>query len=280
MRNLFGDMVDDKRILTIAFPAPQLADNWVMGTYDIAPTILDLLEIRHNQQFFYGRSSVLDNSDKNYVTRKDDWIKGDLKKNQPGDCSQNLEIGEHPMNSCHKTELLRLTQRVLNSFGERPSDHLSCIYFDLIRVEDKKNSSEYEITISGKSAYKTFTEFGAYIRDINPGYYLIELNKNNDILDKSYFSLDERPQTLLSNQLKFWDTENQMILIYLPDSETTILPVLSEALRRLQISAEDGAVYVYQPHKNGPALKTYPINGLPFSLDRDTCNDLFQLDFG
>jgi len=276
MRNLFGDMVEDKRILTIAFPAPQLIDNWVMGTYDIAPTILDLLEVRHNQSFFYGRSSVLDNSQKNYVTRKDDWIKGELKNNQPGECSHDLEIGEQPMNSCYKANLLRLTQRVLNSFGERPSDHLSCIYFDLVRVKHKRDSSEYDVTISGKSAYKTFTEYGAYIRDIKPGFYLIELNKNNDILDKSYFSLDERPQYLLSNQLNFWNTDNQMILIYLPDLATNITPVLSEALRKLQISAEHGAVYIYQPHQSGPALKTYPINNFPFSLDRDTCNELFQ----
>jgi hypothetical protein len=273
MYGLFGEMVDDRRLLTIAFPAQQLAPDWRMSTYDIAPTLLDLLQIGHDQEFLYGRSVIQDEKARPYVTRYYDWVDGKLVSRPKGGCEQQVRFGEEAMNLCVSDKLMGLTQNFHERYSSRPAGKFSCIFSDAIRISRKQNEPGFELVFAGQGARKSFTRNGYFIRKIEAGFYLVELNENNDILTRDYYNLSGEDLNKMQIRLAFWPASKRLMLAYLSGPEP--LPdTLLERLHRRQISARQSFVYISPYNKLHAYVEEFNLEQSPFSMSSETCQGI------
>jgi hypothetical protein len=273
MYSLFGDMVDDRRLLTIAFPAPQLTPGWRMSTYDVAPTLLDLLHIGHDQEFLYGRSVIQDEKTRPYVTRYYDWVDGKLLSRQKGDCEQDVRFGDEAMTQCISNKLMGLTQKFHERYSSRPAGRFGCIFADAIRISRKQDEPGFELVFAGQGARKSFTRNGYFIRKIESGFYLVELNENNDILARDYFNLSEEDLNKMRIRLALWPTSKRLVLVYLSGPEPLPDTILEPLLLR-QITARQSFVY-FSPYNKLPAyMKEFDLEQSSFSMSSETCQGI------
>jgi hypothetical protein len=270
MVGLFGDMVDDRRLLTVAFPATQLTPNWRMSTYDIAPTLLDLLQIGHNQEFLYGRSVIRDEKPRPYVTRYYDWVDGKLLSRPKGGCEEDVSFGDEAMTRCISNKLMGLTQNFHERYSSRPVGRFSCIFSDAIRISRRPDEPGFELVFAGQGARKSFTRNGYFIRKIEPGFYLMELNENSDILTRDYYNLSGEDLDKMQIRLALWPTSKRLMLTYLSGSEP--LPdALLERLRKRQIVARQSFVY-FSPYNKLPAyVEEFDLEQSSYSMSSKTC---------
>lgn len=87
MRELFGDMVNDRRLVTIV-AGGKLPWDVPMASYDLAPSILDLLGVQHNSSFIFGTSASANNHHRDFfATHYGDYMKGKFIDNSPSKCT-------------------------------------------------------------------------------------------------------------------------------------------------------------------------------------------------
>ena len=114
MRELFGARVDDRRLVAITNYADPLPER-PLSTYDLAPTVLSMLDVTHNASFVYGRSLLEPSADDpRHVTRYLDWDRGTMIHNLGAECGGDQTW---PLTSCGKARLLSLTSQVLDYYS-------------------------------------------------------------------------------------------------------------------------------------------------------------------
>ena len=144
MKSLFGDTVHDHRLpLIVMGPRPDIPAARIGALYDLAPTILDLLQIRHNVRFPLGRSLLGTAASRDYFFSldygrvffdafKEDYIRQKMKAScvaQPADGPLHF-----PLMPCERRELSALlssqwesltnSQPRLNCTSESPAEIL------------------------------------------------------------------------------------------------------------------------------------------------------------
>lgn len=271
MRKLFGDMVEDRRILTLAWPAPALPENWPMATYDVAPTLLDLLDIGHNQQFLYGDSALAKPESRFFVTRYYDWVDGKRANASEGSCGQPLAGPSSPMNQCHKRKLLLATQAKLDSFAGEVEERLDCVDHALLDVNFDNESQSYLVNVDGKSVEETFIWEGYYLKNPRGGFFVIELNGSNMIRARDYYSLDMKYQSTLASRLRTWPKHRRLFMLYLEQDGTSVSEELAEVMQKTGIELEGSGVYLADPAGAGPRHPFMPINDMPFRIGLQGC---------
>lgn len=131
MRELFGDDVNDKRLLTmVSLPpdavrvaGPKLAADASVNT---APTVLDLLGIDHNVTFLLGRSRFrLPGGPEYILTRREDYLDGHPVENDVARCDAPPE-GDTPitlpLDDCAKRRALDALRTLNLSYARAGSD--------------------------------------------------------------------------------------------------------------------------------------------------------------
>ena len=270
MVGLFGDMVDDRRLLTLAFPAPQLTPDWRMSTYDTAPTLLDLLGIEHDQEFLYGRSVIQEEKSRPYVTRYYDWVDGKLLSRQNGSCDLDVSFGDEALTQCMSSKLMGLTQQFHEHYATRPAGKFSCVFSNAIRISRNRNEPGFELVFAGQGARKSFTRNGYFIRKIEAGFYLVELNENNDILARDYYNLSPEDLDKLQIRLATWPPSKRLMLTYLSGAEPLPETIL-ERLRKRQLTARQSFVYFSAYNKLPAYVEEFSLQQNSFSMNSDTC---------
>jgi len=144
MVRLFGSSVQDSRIplIVLGDGIPISRSNSGAG-YDLAPTILDLLEVSHNASFIMGRSLLRDQErPEYYFGRRFDIYKGDevfpaevpCRERQPGE-SGTLIL---PLSRCDKETLFQRTLELTQAYSVQPLP-LNCSSERPIRVTAPKH---------------------------------------------------------------------------------------------------------------------------------------------
>lgn len=115
MRRLFGDAaVEDRRLPLLVIGAgagrePQVSSG---ASYDLAPTLLDLLGIQHDARFALGRSLLQEGNERDWFpTRYRDVYQGQYFDASETRCREEDEPLEPPLPSCDKNILKALLQQ-------------------------------------------------------------------------------------------------------------------------------------------------------------------------
>lgn len=135
MKRLFGDdAIEDRRLPLIVLgndmPAAQVKDG---ASLDLAPTLLDLLDVQHDAVFALGRSLLRAESRREYFpSRYLDVFRGKVIEAAEGSCN-GPSPPDLPLNRCDKDSLLTLL-RVQHHAFSRPVTHLSCKQAERTRI--------------------------------------------------------------------------------------------------------------------------------------------------
>ncbi len=180
MRALFGEAVDDRRLPLIII-GPNLPDAAVShgASYDLAPTLLELLGVVHNAQFALGRSLVSNASRPNLqLTRYLDLLDGELISNNPARCTESGSDGVEPtlrLDSCGKMAFLDVLTSIAEQFAEPPARAV-CAPARLTRVRVPQNPGDAaEFEVGGQDQSELFSWFGVPVKTSSPGLYVISL---------------------------------------------------------------------------------------------------------
>ena len=274
MHDLFGEMVNDRRILTLTWPERNLPPDWPMATFDIAPTLLDLLGIKHNQHFLYGQSVLKPAADRFFVTRYGDWVAGRLQNSKDSSCESPIDGRTSPLSKCQKRKLLVATQAKLDSFASRPENQLSCLTPDFLEVDQIDGADSYSIKLGQQDARQAFTREGYYLNKLEAGFYVVELDQYNDLLAGNYFSLSDDDQSRLARRLKAWPQQHRLMLVYLAEPDHAVTEPLATAMKDLGLDLQGSAVQVAYADGDKGTSERYPIDSMPFSLGWEKCQQL------
>ena len=256
MRELFGDVVEDKRLVSIIindgigtpFTRP-------MASYDLAPTLLDLLEIDHNAHFLLGKSSLRDDSGSPYFyTRYGDFAKIDsieskknrslfpwkgkgltdwyLVHNNQSLCESNdIEYSDItiPLDPCEKKSFMLAMETILNQFNWYQENQK--IFFEKGTFVGVNNDNSISIKNGKKYLEHSFSRKGRFVDPEKDGIYLMLSDKNDYIESMTYFdlSLEEDRKKIMSDIWTETKLPKNFLLIYKP---TSIAQQWEEALKK------------------------------------------------
>ncbi len=187
MKRLFGEMVKDRKLLALVNQPLPFEQMPPFAGYDIAPTLLDLLHIKHDVTFLYGRSLFSkDKKKQKHVTRYNDWKNEQLVGNQPGSCE---EQPSWPLNKCHKKELINYTNQVIAKFSHtEPKEQLPC---DLT-LSLQHAQEQTALLLDNKNHFSHFYYKGYRLdpQKIKTGIWGFSISEHNEIIDHIYFKKD------------------------------------------------------------------------------------------
>ncbi len=190
MRKLFGDQVTNRQLIGLTNSKSALPDTPV-SSYDIAPSVLDLLEINHNAKFLFGMSVFDDNKiNHKHTTRYGDWLGLEIVANNKGDCIENQPV-QWPMNACEKRQLLKLTNSILSQYT-RSSDNenLACDLSVSVNLVEMEGS----VKINGVNHFKHFYQGGRFLKakKVESGIFLFEIDGKDQIINHLYYPFNKK----------------------------------------------------------------------------------------
>lgn len=217
MSEVFGDLVNDRRLIGFTNQKTQGHID-AMASYDLAPTVLQWLDISHNAQFLFGRSITDEkHSSHKHLTRYRDWLQGKLVKN-PKDCQKsNNEI----LNVCNKNQLGSwITQQHRLMSKQNRLHSLSCepqITVDLA-------SETKIIKVDGVNLYELFHHNGYYMkkRQYDSGWFILELNGEREITELKYWKDKDLSDENWQQKLNF-NIESDALLVKVSTTDPLII---------------------------------------------------------
>ena len=182
MVRLFGSSVQDSRIplIVLGDGIPISRSNSGAG-YDLAPTILDLLEVSHNASFIMGRSLLRDQErPEYYFGRRFDIYKGDevfpaevpCRERQPGE-SGTLIL---PLSRCDKETLFQRTLELTQAYSVQPLP-LNCSSERPIRVTAPKHPvGPISFIVNGRDLASRFSWRGRIAHPNDQGMFILSFS--------------------------------------------------------------------------------------------------------
>lgn len=247
MKTLFGEMVGDRTLMGLTNYTEPLPDA-PLSSYDLAPTILDMLGVQHNANFLYGQS-LFSNSkaSQKYATRYLDWDKDSMSlvSNNAGKCTAVSKSLSWPLNSCDKQNLLVQTNHLLEFYSDKvPEEPLSCSVNIQFTDDNTDEDKGYQLLIDDINHFKHFYYEGYLLNSLNldSGFFAFELNNNMKITDHLYF----KNTTAGAEQFVNWQSNNSNhLLVILKTANKEILQKLA-----INIDNQDMDIQVLQYTKN------------------------------
>lgn len=209
MKKIFEDNVYDRRLVGITNYSRPI-DHQPLASYDLAPSILDWLNINHNALFLYGVSSENpEQGEHKHITRYSDWLNGQLVNNHHEDCG--IQPDSKILNKCEKENLLNWTQWIQSKYSkELNQPEVDC---DLNLVV-KLNDQEKIISLNGENFYDQFHSNGFFLktRQVTEGYFLFDIDNDNFIEKLSYLKLDDVNAKYIQDEIKNDNSNHSLIL--------------------------------------------------------------------
>lgn len=190
MKTLFGKTADDRHLFGITNYTLD-SSNIALSSYDLAPTLLDMLNINHNAVFLFGQSLFKKNSQhQKYVTRYGDWDNSGMILNQTGQCAAENTL-EWPLNSCQKQQLLSLTSQLLEYYSfKEPTESLSCdLDVEFVKNTDENGLVNWSLLLNQINHFDHFYSGGFLLKSsrISSGSFVFVLNDDLEIKSHLFF---------------------------------------------------------------------------------------------
>ncbi len=207
MRELFGGKVEERRLVGLT-NYPQVTDE-KLSSYDLAPTLLDMLKINHNASFLFGQSlfQKLPNQQQ-YVTRYEDWLGDTMKFNPKGDCEESQKAS-WPLNSCEKQILLNLTSQLLEHYSIKDTpEPLSCeLDIKFIYEKNEFEKWQWSLWLNEEDHFEHFYHKGYLLKTLNyrAGIFIFVLNDQLAIEKHIFIEKNDEAESNFSRVLQSID---------------------------------------------------------------------------
>lgn len=287
MKELFGEMMYDKRLVTIIVGA-DFPWKTPMAAYDLAPSILSLLSIDHNADFILGTSVFKPNHRTDFFTsRYGDFVNGRYYDNNPARCSGlpnhgNLSL---PFDSCGKKLLISSINMYHRQFS-----HPKIVSAQKTICENRipfevdlpgQDSSIMEVNLGGQSQGTLYSQQGWPIKSNRRGAYLLESDSYGNDVHRRFYDLKKRGQLYLLKDLQLLEKGRFVSLIFRLDKSITILPEVYRYLQKVSVkfadkSPKNSVLVGFTPliPENTVTVQSRLSTPLSYKLNQRTCNDL------
>jgi hypothetical protein len=243
MERLFGDAAHDTRLQLIVLGENLARPQHERGAgFDLAPTLLDLLGIRHNARFALGRALTKPHDRPDYlVTRRGDIHAGRPVHNAPGGCDQadaKLEGPPSlPLSACEKRDLLDLLHELTAAYSHQP-EPIDCSRETAATVRVPTGEvGPVRFTINGRDWSNRFSWRGRMTHPTEPGLYALALDREGRPLAASFLPAERiaaaEPEPLPEDVMK----AHALLVAWRPESGSAvdlsgILPMLPARISR------------------------------------------------
>ena len=217
MKRLFGaDAVNDRRLPLLVLGKDLPSSSVASGaSYDLAPTVLDLLDVQTDVRFALGRSLLRPESSRDYYpTRFIDFHHGEVARLKDAGC--DTSIPAPPLTVCEKNSLLTLLRVQNAGYSIQTSTQLDCAVDDGIRIHVPAGQDEaIRFFISGEDHASRFTWKARASQENKPGLFIAAFSPQGELLDRIFMHAHEAvalkaPPTIdgASQHLFVWRSES------------------------------------------------------------------------
>ncbi len=244
VREHFPNLDVDPRLLNIIID-PDLLFSYpeqVNVAYDLAPTLLDILQVDHNTQFTWGISVF---ARRNYhVSRRfrgPDTNKLDFHVTANRECRQQQGPLTIPLDDCEHNRLLSLSDKYLYGFyDEEVIQPGLCNAEQDVQVEVGTQLEPVSIRFMGAELANSFAHKGRPLVPTSPGFYLFIKASHSTAPSYNFYGLDHVYwQMRLVDTLMELNATDQLILVYKPNDGITIIEPLERLMRDYGFSEQD-----------------------------------------
>jgi hypothetical protein len=283
MRRLFGEETLERRRVPFIVLDPRHRKSMVSkgAAYDLAPTILDLAGIKHNNLFSLGRSLLQPAAERNYFFRRYGDVLSGVDGNYPhGVCETDVWVDDEmgvPLTPCQRQSMKTLLSSQIRNFSKQPAK-LECDKPALTHVRlPSAIESPIEFFISGKNQSDRFVMFPSRVAPESLGLFVARVEQNSEIFDRSF--IPEESLKAMDKPLEITDKDLGWFVIWHGTSTETLPSWLD--LSRAQIRTPNAALWLIRV--DGKELNWLPgisvgINQPHWVMEKETCDNLLALD--
>jgi hypothetical protein len=283
MRRLFGDETLERRKVPFIVLDPKSRKSEVSNgaAYDLAPTILDLAGVQHNNRFALGRSLFQPEAERNYFFRRYEDVLFSVADNYShGVCETDVWMDETmgvPLTPCQRQSMKTLLSSQIRNLSKQPAK-LECDKPALTHVHlPPVIEAPIEFFISGKNQSDRFVMVPRRVAPDSLGLYLARVEHNTEILDRTF--IPEESLKAMDEPPGITDKDLGWFLIW-HGTSTENLPSwldLSKAQARMPNAALwliriDGERLEWLPRESEIPSQPYWV------MNKETCNSLLALD--
>lgn len=196
MRELFGDAVDDRRLPLVVLGDDLPAARRNRGaSYDLAPSVLDLLGVQSNARFILGRSLLAD-------TRRPDWLisryfdvaAAQRIENNPARCEGAAGQTMPPFDACGKKALIGTLAGIANRYSLTPAQ-LGCTPARPTRFAfpDNPQGPGFEALVGGVDQSNRFSRDGYAVPIGSAGIYALVFGPHGRLRRTRFVNRQLRP---------------------------------------------------------------------------------------
>jgi phosphoglycerol transferase MdoB-like AlkP superfamily enzyme len=226
MRELFGDAVTDRRLpFVILGEQPKATVRDEGASYDLAPTILDLLAIEHNATFPLGRSLLSKQVRPDYyLSRNTETIAGETRNRRRSQCQDDQTPAPHidaQPSSCQANDLDALLRRQIESLSSSSSIAIQCnARTPLSAHMDPALEPALSMAAGDTALIQRFTRKGRAIPVNQSGLYLAWFDRSGRLENLMFTRHNESPSQPPGSDI----TRAWLALWHLSDGETATPP--------------------------------------------------------
>lgn len=224
MERLFGDAIMDRRLplVVIGNDILQVGNSTGAG-YDLAPTILDLLDIEHNARFALGRSLLRENPDRNYfVKRYADMHDNERIANAPSGCAeqagQNGGAPVLPLNPCEKRTLFSVLDAVAQAYTEDTS-RLRCELDPALSIEVPSPGEPLVFTVNRTDQSNRFTLRSRPVNPVDPGVFVAVFDAGGNLLGRRAVPANRSTEVAEIEELSKFEGARFAVVVWRPPED-------------------------------------------------------------
>lgn len=209
MKRLFGtDAVNDRRLPLVVLGAAHPQNVATVGaSYDLAPTLLDLLGVNHDVRFPLGRSLLRPETTRDYFpTRYADIFAGEPVNVVAGDCAG--EVPQPPLRACDKEALQTLLRMQNAKFSRSTGTYLDCssTLGTRVRIPEAEGES-IQFLVNGENQAQRFTWNARPGQEARAGLFVAGFAADGELVERRFIPAAEasrQPQPPLTGQAGYY----------------------------------------------------------------------------
>lgn len=188
MKRLFGEAaLSDRRLPLVVLGGQHDAPPVSGAGYDLAPTLLDLLGVRHNARFALGRSLLADDGERGAFFRKYEDVVDGRAADNPGssNCGDTgRDPPRPPLDGCDKRALLDLLALQHAAFSlERAEVQCEGVGSSGVRVPISPGTP-VRFLVGGRDESGRFTRNSRAVKPDSPGLYVLVLDADGAAVER------------------------------------------------------------------------------------------------
>lgn len=276
MQRLFGDATDDRRLpLIVLGPVHQQPIAQTAASYDLAPTLLDLLGISHNATFMLGRSLLRPEAQRSYLVNRYYGVhEGQpiIPEHPCADASQPVQL---PLDACSHAELQQVLAVATHALS-RPPPQMTCDAGQTTGL--RWDGQALQLLFADTPQWPRFTWNSRPLREARPGLYRLSIDPSGQVSERRFVphSADAQSQGIHREVATVPGEAGLSLLLWLPDAEAQTLQgaELDELLPDFDLQH---AAAWWQRHDGAVTqVQQDPTQPLELMMDQGLCQTLLE----